>query len=88
VASEVNVQDSKVLLVDDTPENLKVLRGTLETEGYNILVATNGEQAIDIAMSASPDLILLDVMMPGIDGFETCRRLKADEKLASIPVIS
>ena len=87
MASEVNVQGSKVLLVDDTPENLKVLRGTLETEGYNILVATNGEQAIDIAMSASPDLILLDVMMPGIDGFETCRRLKADEKLASIPVI-
>ncbi len=85
--SEINIQRSKILLVDDTPENLKVLREMLEAKRYNILVATNGEQAIRVAKAAIPDLIMLDVMMPGIDGFETCRRFKSSEDLASIPVI-
>lgn len=76
-----------ILLVDDTPENLKVLRTTLEGEGSSILVATSGEEALRSAAGVLPDLILLDVMMPGMDGFETCRRLKADDVTREIPVI-
>jgi DNA-binding response OmpR family regulator len=76
-----------LLLVDDNPTNLQVLYQTLETTGCKLLVAKNGETALSIAQKASPDLILLDIMMPGIDGFEVCRRLKADRATAAIPVI-
>ena len=84
---EVDLNGAKLLLVDDTPENLKVLRQTLEAEGYSILVATSGEAALRVVPRAHPDLILLDVMMPGMDGFETCRRLKQDGTTQGIPVI-
>lgn len=77
----------KVLVVDDTPTNISVLFDTLEREGFKVLVASSGESAIQRAKFAHPDIILLDVMMPGIDGFETCERLKADEDTAGIPVI-
>ncbi len=86
-AAPIDLSGAKVLLVDDTPENLKILRQTLEPEGYSILVATDGEAALKVAGSASPDLILLDVQMPGIDGYETCRRLKQDEATQDVPVI-
>jgi sigma-B regulation protein RsbU (phosphoserine phosphatase) len=76
-----------LLLVDDNPTNLQVLYQTLETTGCKLLVAKNGETALSISQKASPDLILLDIMMPGIDGFEVCRRLKADPATAAIPVI-
>lgn len=76
-----------ILIVDDVPENLKVLRQVLEPGGYDILPAPSGEVALKIAPRAKPDLILLDIMMPGIDGFETCRRLKANESTANIPII-
>jgi sigma-B regulation protein RsbU (phosphoserine phosphatase) len=76
-----------LLLVDDNPTNLQVLYQTLETTGCKLLVANNGETALSIAQKASPDLILLDIMMPGIDGFEVCRRLKANPTTAAIPVI-
>jgi len=76
-----------LLLVDDNPTNLQVLYQTLETTGCKLLVAKNGETALSIAQKASPDLVLLDIMMPGIDGFEVCRRLKADPATAAIPVI-
>ena len=69
--------DLKVLIVDDTPANIDVLDLFLEKEGYKISVAQSGESALDLASRISPDLILLDVMMPGIDGFETCLRLKS-----------
>ena len=85
--SAIDLQGSKILIVDDTPENLKILRQTLESEGYSILVATNGEAALKLVERALPDLILLDVMMPGINGFETCHRLKANAKTQDIPVI-
>jgi len=78
---------AKILLVDDIPANLDILSHALEPEGYQISVAPNGEIALKIARGASPDLILLDVMMPGLNGFETCRQLKADESTADIPVI-
>jgi sigma-B regulation protein RsbU (phosphoserine phosphatase) len=77
----------KVLLVDDNPTNLQVLFQTLDGRGYNLLVAKNGETALSITRKALPNLILLDIMMPGIDGYEVCRQLKADPATKEIPVI-
>ena len=77
----------RVLLVDDVPANLDVLLEALGGEGYGLHIATNGEAALEVAVVSSPDLILLDVMMPGIDGYETCRRLKQIASLADVPVI-
>lgn len=68
----------KVLLVDDNPTNLQVLLRTLETQPCELLIAKSGEAALEVARKSRPSLILLDIMMPGIDGFETCRRLKGD----------
>ncbi len=76
-----------VLVVDDTPTNVGVLLELLRREGYRVLVAENGESALEQVGYAPPNLILLDVMMPGTDGFETCRRLKADPSTREIPVI-
>jgi DNA-binding response OmpR family regulator/anti-sigma regulatory factor (Ser/Thr protein kinase) len=78
---------NKILLVDDTPENLALLIETLEPSGYQIFIADSGEKALEIAPKIEPDLILLDIMMPGIDGYETCKRLKENKKLKDIPVI-
>jgi len=77
----------KILIVDDTPANIDILDLFLEKEGYKISIAQSGESALDLAYRILPDLILLDVMMPGIDGFETCRRLKSSDKTKEIPVI-
>jgi signal transduction histidine kinase len=76
-----------ILLVDDNPNNLKVLSETIQGYGWKALMANDGESAIEQAEYAHPDLIILDVMMPGIDGFETCRRLKANSITEDIPVI-
>jgi adenylate cyclase len=78
---------SRILVVDDTPANIQVLSTTLKAKGYQISVATSGGQALDLVGRLRPDLILLDVMMPEMDGFETCRRLKAAEATREIPVI-
>jgi diguanylate cyclase (GGDEF)-like protein len=76
-----------LLLVDDTAENLMILRFMLEPRGYRILTAKSGPSALEVIESDPPDLIILDVMMPGMDGFEVCRRLKANARTAAIPVI-
>ncbi|MCP4105215.1 MAG: response regulator [Desulfobacteraceae bacterium] len=76
-----------VLVVDDTPDNLGIIAAYLKECSFKTLVASNGEVALQRAKYSQPDIILLDVMMPGIDGFETCRRLKADEDTKNIPVI-
>ncbi|CAB1066113.1 Serine phosphatase RsbU, regulator of sigma subunit [Olavius sp. associated proteobacterium Delta 1] len=76
-----------ILLVDDNPTNLQVLFQTLEGVGCKLLIAKNGNGALAIAGKALPDLILLDIMMPDIDGYEVCRQLKADPATADIPVI-
>ncbi|WP_088707967.1 EAL domain-containing protein [Noviherbaspirillum denitrificans] len=76
-----------ILLVDDTPANLKVLAHALEDAGLQVLVALDGEEAVRCALAVVPDLILLDILMPGIDGLETCRRLKAESTLHDIPVV-
>jgi len=82
-----NMETSTILIVDDNPSNLDVLSEALAGSGWEILVATDGETALDQAEYSQPDLILLDVMMPGIDGFETCHRLKASPLMSEIPVI-
>ena len=75
-----------VLAVDDTPENLDIIKGVLADE-YQLKLAVNGKIALKIAAAQSPDLVLLDIMMPEIDGYEVCRRLKADPATSNIPVI-
>ena len=80
-------RDAAVLIVDDAPENLAALRKLMVEQGYQTFVATSGERALKIARRVHPDLVLLDVMMPGMDGFETCRQLKANASTARIPVI-
>lgn len=76
-----------ILIIDDNPTNLGILFELLDARGFEILTATTGESGLKRAEHVQPDLILLDVMMPGIDGFETCRRLKAQEATRQIPVI-
>ena len=76
-----------ILIVDDDPLNVKLLKATLGPS-YEISIATNGQDGIEIAASENPpDLILLDIMMPEMDGYETCRRLKADGQTHSIPIV-
>ena len=76
-----------VLIVDDVAKNLQVLGIILSKQNYKVAAANNGEQALKIAGNTLPDLILLDIMMPGVNGFEVCSRLKKDQKTADIPVI-
>ncbi len=86
--SESNpLRDAKVLIVDDIAENRELLTDTLEPEGCRISIAPNGEVALKVASANPPELILLDLMMPGIDGFEVCRRLLNSEATRGIPVI-
>jgi len=83
----MNSPQATILVVDDTPENLELMSGLLK-DLYRVRVANNGERALRLASAdPAPDLVLLDVMMPGIDGYEVCRRLKADPATASTPVI-
>jgi CheY-like chemotaxis protein/DNA-binding CsgD family transcriptional regulator len=76
-----------VLIVDDVPDNLAVLHDALDESGYTVLVALSGADAVQRATQALPDIVLLDAMMPGMDGFEVARLLKADAKTAHIPII-
>lgn len=76
-----------ILIVDDTAANLQVLTSIVTTEGYNILLAQSGEEALRVANEYHPDIILLDVMMSKMDGFAVCRQLKANPSTAPIPVI-
>ena len=76
-----------ILLVDDNLENIELLKRILEKDGYEIVFASNGEQALEMTSKLNPKLILLDIMMPGIDGFETCQKLKENKATREIPVI-
>jgi len=82
-----DTRESKILIVDDNPTNLRVLLQVLEAAGYSVLAATNGPRALTIAAQGTPDLILLDVMMPEMDGYEVCRRLKQEVATQGIPVM-
>lgn len=86
-STDSRAEAERILLVDDNPTNLQVLFQTLEGRGYNLLVAKDGETALTIVKKALPELILLDIMMPGIDGYEVCRQLKENPATRDIPVI-
>ncbi|MCH4295478.1 hybrid sensor histidine kinase/response regulator [Shewanella sp. 3B26] len=77
----------EILIVDDMPANLEMLRGILSQEGYRVRAATNGKQALQLAASKPPDVILMDINMPEMDGLEACRRLKSTPLLTDIPVL-
>ncbi len=83
----VDVSGAKILVVDDVPANLDMLCQALEAAQYQVIVASSGEMALDVVGRFVPDLILLDVVMPGLDGFATCRRLKEKEPIQAIPII-
>lgn len=83
----IDPEDYRILIVDDTTANVRLLSHVLEKEGYGVLSANNGEEAIRQTREEKPDLILLDVMMPGMSGFDVASVLKEDEKLADIPII-
>jgi two-component system sensor histidine kinase/response regulator len=83
----VKPADSTILIVDDTPANLRLLSHVLSKEGYAYIEASDGEKALKLAEKHHPDLILLDIMMPGMDGFEVVKQLKTEENLAEIPII-
>jgi len=76
-----------LLIIDDIPNNVKVLRAFLNRVGFNVLIAEEGEEGIQVTEHAHPDLILLDIMMPGMDGFEVCQRLKSQDSTKDIPII-
>lgn len=77
----------KILVVDDEPQNIQVLRIRLQAEGYSVLTATNGQEALEQVKTRSPDLILLDVMMPKMNGFEVCERIRLDKTTQFIPIV-
>jgi len=76
-----------ILIVEDNLETLKMMVHTLQTNGYQVLPANSGEIALNAMSGLLPDLVLLDIRMPGIDGFEVCRRLKAEHRTSNIPII-
>ena len=84
---EVIVETGNILIVDDKLENLKVLESTLEQQGYQVRKAINGSMALMGATAEPPDLILLDIRMPDMDGYEVCQQLKSNPETTEIPVI-
>src|SRR5438045_9324789 len=78
---------SRILVIEDEPANIQTLSTILKERGYNINIATNGRQGLEVLERIRPDLILLDIMMPELDGFETCRRIKASIAWREIPII-
>jgi putative two-component system response regulator len=83
---ENSIERPTVIVVDDAEENLMIIESILANE-YNLKLFSESQQALDFALSSPPDLILLDIMMPNIDGYEICRQLKSNPKLVDIPVI-
>jgi len=82
-----NDKQAQLLFVDDNPESVAVLINKLENLDFSISVASDGQEAIELAQSLHPDIIVMDVFMPGMDGYETCRQLKLNESTSEIPVI-
>ena len=78
---------AKILIVDDSPTEVHILRSALVKYGHNIVTATSGEEALEVARIERPDLILMDVVMPGMNGFQATRKLSLDPEMKSIPVI-
>jgi DNA-binding NarL/FixJ family response regulator len=86
-ASAASVRRDTILVVDDTPETLGLLTDTLDHAGFTVLIATDGQSALELLDQITPDLVLMDAVMPGMNGFESCRRMKQEKMLANLPVI-
>lgn len=87
IAADEVGQTGRILVVDDTPQNIRLLEAVLMPRGYTVLTATSGEQALEVVARHAPDLVLLDIMMPGLDGHGVCRRLRADPATALLPIV-
>jgi CheY-like chemotaxis protein len=85
--SEIDISGSRVLIADDNQPNRELLEAYLDDEGYEIIMAGDGEQTMERVAEQAPDIILLDIMMPRLSGYEVCERLKADPATRSIPVL-
>lgn len=85
--SLADAKEQSIVIVDDMPDNLRLLAGILKNRGYKVRPAPNGARALATIQKECPELVLLDIMMPGMDGYEVCRHLKADERTKDIPVI-
>src|SRR3954452_18308765 len=82
-----SLRRDSILVVDDTPETLGLLTDTLDHAGFTVLIATDGHSALELLDQITPDLVLMDAVMPGMSGFESCRRIKQERMLANLPVI-
>ncbi len=80
-------QKHTILTIEDTASFRKLIKMTLEFEGFHVLEASDGQSGLDLARSANPDLILLDLMMPGMDGLQVCRQLQANPQLQPVPIV-
>ena len=78
----------RVLIVEDNERNMKLFRDVLSAKGYATLEATSGEEAVELALEHAPEVVLMDIMLPDVDGVEALRRLRADERTSSIPVLA
>ena len=87
ITSLIKPEETLILVVDDIPDNVQLIGQILAGEKYRIAVATNGKQAISIAEKSKPDLVLLDIMMPDMDGYEVCRFMKSKLDMSNIPII-
>jgi CheY-like chemotaxis protein len=77
----------KVLICDDDPVILRLLQVNLEIEGYDVVIAHHGEEAVDKALAETPDLVLLDIMMPRMDGYEACRQIRSHDETKEVPIV-
>lgn len=80
-------EEKRILIADDDPVILRLIQVNLELEGYVVLTANNGQEAVDVATAENPDLVILDIMMPRLDGYQACEQLKSSEATKEIPVI-
>ena len=83
----MSTEGKRILICDDDPAILRVLEVNLEVEGYDVLLAHHGEEAYEVALAEHPDLIILDIMMPRLDGYQTCAKLKENDAVKDIPVV-
>lgn len=86
-SGEIGDMAKKILVVDDEPHLVKLLQARLEKNGYSVIVASDGQEALDKTYQENPDLIILDIMLPHIDGYHVCKTLRSDEKYKAIPII-
>ena len=83
----MGAEEKRILIADDDPVILRLIQVNLELEGYEVLTANNGQEAVDVATTEHPDLVILDIMMPRLDGYQACEQLKSTDSTREIPVI-